>query len=139
MRVRLKLAVESKERHDLEKQRIKLFELVHLNEKERRARMEQFERVGVGTIRLSYTQLVCCFLLTSCVVPLCKPFVSSSNFTCSNTQEEAERLRMEEEMRKMKELRVQEELERLLERSKQRQEEDRLRAERQARYRGRTI
>eukprot|EP00116_Pleurobrachia_bachei_P003173 sb/3463435/ len=93
MRVRLKLADESKERHDLEKQRIKLFELVHLNEKERRARMEQFER------------------------------------------EEAERLKMEEEMRRMKELRVQDELARLLERSKQRQEEDRLRAERQSRYR----
>ena len=45
MRVRLKLSAETRERAKVDMQRIKLFELAHLNEKERIARLELFKHV----------------------------------------------------------------------------------------------
>ena len=50
MRVRTKIHDDRAERDNVEKQRIALFEMAHLNEKERLARMERFKKVCTSNI-----------------------------------------------------------------------------------------
>ena len=45
MRVRMKIIDEVSERDNVHMQRMRLFEMAHLNEKERQARLEQFKQV----------------------------------------------------------------------------------------------